>query len=100
MITHNPSPTEFDELTKKGKVIVDFWANWCGPCRAQAPIVEQLEATTDVDLIKVDVDKEEMLSVQFNVTSIPTLVLFEDGAVIGQFIGLTSLDDIKAAFKI
>ncbi|MCH5350589.1 MAG: thioredoxin [Clostridiales bacterium] len=98
MIVNNPTPEQFEELTKDGKVLVDFWARWCGPCRAQAPLVEELASTTDVKVVKVDVDEEELLSLQFNVTSIPTLVLFNGGEMIGQFVGLTSLEDIKAAF--
>lgn len=98
MIKLNPTVEEFNEITSKGKTVVDFWASWCGPCRAQAPIVEELARTTDINLVKIDVDTDDTLPADFQVSSIPTLVLFEDGVVVERFVGLTPLDEIKAAF--
>ena len=100
MEIQNPTMEQFNELTASGKTLVDFWASWCGPCRMQAPIVEELSKTTDVKVIKIDVDKDDELALDFQVSSIPTLVLFEDGVVVEKFIGLTSLDEIKKAFGI
>lgn len=98
MVKLNPTLDEFNEITSKGKTVVDFWASWCGPCRAQAPIVEELEKTTGINLVKVDVDADDALPADFRVSSIPTLVLFEDGVVVERFVGLTPIDEIKAAF--
>ncbi|MDE6029764.1 MAG: thioredoxin [Clostridiales bacterium] len=100
MEIQNPTIDEFNEITGTGKTLVDFWASWCGPCRMQAPIVEVLAKTTDIKVVKVDVDKCDDLAMDFQVSSIPTLVLFDDGVVVEKFIGLTSLDEIKKAFNI
>ena len=100
MIKLNPTVDEFNEITASGKTLVDFWASWCGPCRMQAPIVEKLAETTDVKVIKIDVDADDILPIDFQVSSIPTLVLFEDGIVVEKFVGLTDIDEIKKAFGI
>lgn len=98
MIYQNPTIAEFDKITSSGKTLVDFWASWCGPCRKQAPIVEKLATETGVNVIKIDVDNDDELSVDFQVNSIPTLILFEDGVVVERFVGLTDIDEIKKAF--
>lgn len=98
MIINNPGVDEFNEITSSGKTLVDFWAKWCGPCRSQAPIVEELANTTDVKVIKIDVDEDDDLPVDFQVSSIPTLILFDDGVVVERLVGLTPLDEIKKAF--
>ena len=100
MIKLNPTVEEFNDITATGKTLVDFWASWCGPCRMQAPIVEKLAETTDVKVVKIDVDQDDILPMDFQVSSIPTLVLFEDGIVVEKFIGLTDIDEIKKAFGI
>ncbi len=98
MVTENPTEEQFDTLIKNGKTLVDFWAGWCGPCRSQSPIAERLEHETDINLIKIDVDTDEALTAKFGVSSIPTLVLYDGGKMIKQFIGLTSLEELKSAF--
>lgn len=98
MVKHDPTREEYRTITGAGKTVVDFWASWCGPCRSQMPILEQLEATGAVDLIKIDVDNDREFSAEFGVTSIPTLILYEDGKIIKKFVGLTPLAELKAAF--
>ena len=78
----------FKEFISKGKVIIDFWAPWCGPCRALGPIIEEVCKNNNVKLGKVNVDEEMDLAMQFNVQSIPYVVKFIDGEVVDYFIGL------------
>lgn len=73
-------PKQFEEKTKEGKVLVDFYAVWCGPCGMLAPLVEKLgEEHPEITVIKVNVDEAPEISAKFNIYSIPTLILFEDG---------------------
>lgn len=82
-----------DEVEKaSGIVLVDFWATWCGPCKMIAPVLEEIatEKAGAVKIGKVDVDKEQGLASRFQVRAIPTLLLFKDGAVKEQIVGMTS----------
>lgn len=70
-------------------VLVDFWASWCGPCRMMSPIVDQIaEEVTDCKVGKINVDEEGELAQQFGIMSIPTLLVFRDGKVANQSVGV------------
>lgn len=79
-------------------VLVDFYADWCGPCRAQAPILEVLagEYADRVDIVKLDVDQDGSLAGQYNVRSIPTLILFKDGKAVDVKVGVNTANQLKA----
>ncbi len=78
-----------DEVMQSDKpVLVDFWATWCGPCRMLGPVIKQIaEENPDIKVCKVNVDDERQLAMQFNVTSIPTVIAFKDGMEISRSIG-------------
>ena len=85
------------EVLKSDKpVIVDFWAEWCGPCRILGPRFEELSEEMDnVKFCKLDVDKNQQTSMRYNVRSIPTSLMFKDGEVAGNIIGAYPKDMIK-----
>lgn len=87
----------FEETLQGDKpVLVDFWAEWCGPCRMVAPVLDQLASENgDVVIGKVDVDRNQDLAVKFGVQSIPTFLLFKDGEVADRMMGAMP----KAAFE-
>jgi thioredoxin 1 len=98
-ITHL-NDTDFSEQVEQGMglTLVDFWAEWCGPCRAIAPILEQLATSYEgkVRIAKVDVDANQKTTMRFNVRSIPALLFFKDGKHVDTIVGLTQRPALEA----
>ena len=89
----------FEAETKEGLVLVDFWANWCGPCRMQAPILEKLSqefSEDELKILKMDVDENPETARAFGIMSIPTLLFKKDGQVVKQVAGVHTVAQIKA----
>lgn len=86
---------EFNEKIKAGKVLVDFYANWCGPCKMLSPIIEEIsEENPNYTFYKVNVDEASEISRKYGVMSIPTLIKFENGEQKDKSIGLKSKEDL------
>jgi len=92
----------FEKTIKQGVVLVDFWATWCGPCKRQAPIVEQLakDFAGKVKVGKVDVDKNRQVSSKYIIRSIPTIIIFKDGKVVERLVGLRSKAELEKTLKV
>jgi thioredoxin 1 len=83
------SSDNFDEVVSKGLVLIDFYADWCGPCRALAPVLEELASDrSELKIVKINVDKDPVLAQKYDVMSIPNLVLLKDAKVLGSRVGL------------
>jgi thioredoxin 1 len=89
MATKNLTKAEFDQLSEaQGITLVDFWADWCGPCHRFAPVYERVsERHPDITFAKVDTEAEQELAIQFGISSIPTIMAIRDGVIVFQQAG-------------
>ena len=91
---------EFKEVIKEGKVVVDLFATWCGPCKMLSPILDEIsEEITTTKFYKMDVDDNQDVAREYNVMSIPTVLIFENGKLVNTIVGLRSREDLKEQFK-
>ncbi|MGF3065996.1 thioredoxin [Facklamia sp. P12945] len=93
--------SEFQTKTAQGVSIVDFWAPWCGPCRMQSPIIDELseEMEGQVNFFKMNVDEETKIAGEFGIMSIPTMVIKKDGQVVEKLVGFHDKDRLTEVLK-
>jgi len=91
----------FDDATRNGVVLVDFWAEWCGPCRRLAPTVDQLASDFDgrATIGKLDVDANPNVAARFQIRGIPTLLIFKNGELADTVVGLASKEDLAGRLE-
>jgi thioredoxin 1 len=90
-----------DVVNAKGRVLVDFWAPWCGPCRMQTPILEKLSAdeSINVKIAKLNTDDNPSIAQKMGIVSIPTIILFNDGKEVERFVGVQPEDVLREKLK-
>lgn len=91
---------EFTELTKEGLVLVDFYADWCGPCQMLTPILEELaKKNKELKIVKINVDEFQQLAIQNKILSIPAIKIYRDGKLVNQTVGYQELEDLETLIK-
>ena len=99
MLKHLQNANEFEKEVQGEAVLIDFFAEWCGPCQMLAPVLEQFAKESEVKVIKIDVDEVPELARQFRVMSIPTLMLFKDGKFVKKQLGYMPIEAVREFVK-
>lgn len=100
MLKHIENKEEFINSISSGTVLVDFYADWCGPCKMLAPILEQFaKETENVEVLKVNVDQVSDVAKDYGIMSIPTLILFKNGEEKDKQVGVMNINQLKAFVK-
>jgi thioredoxin 1 len=100
MVTLTEGNFSQEVLKSTTPVVVDFWAEWCGPCKMIAPVLDELAGEYDgkVKIAKVNIDEFQQLAINYGINSIPTLLFFKNGQVADQVVGMRSKRDLKSSF--
>ena len=93
------SEKEFDEVIKKDKVVIDFYAEWCGPCQMLSPILEKVSTEMNLDTYKVNVDEVEDVARRYGIMSIPTVIIFSKGNEMKKNVGFMGEEELKELVK-
>lgn len=101
MLKHIKDSAEFNNETAKGKVLVDFYATWCGPCKMLAPVLEKVaNEHEELNVLKIDVDEVGDVAAKYGIRSIPTLILFEDGKAVDMKLGFMPEESVLRFAKL
>ena len=99
MLIHTFDDSKFDELIEKGTVLIDFYADWCGPCKMMSPIVDEMSKEVDIKVVKVNVDNAVEVAKKYGIMSIPTFIVFKDGNEYKKHIGMCEKSTLLELIK-
>ena len=94
MINHEFNEDKYEEIIKQGVVLFDFYATWCGPCKMFGPVFEEVSNESNINFVKVDVDKENDIARRYGVMTIPTVILLKNGEEVKRNIGYMSKEEL------
>ena len=92
--------TEYETILKEGKVVIDCYAPWCGPCKMISPIIDELaEKIPETKFYKINVDEAEKITEEYQIMSIPTILIFENGGLVNKIVGFRSKSELEELFR-